>query len=315
MQEEEGADTMPRRQYPSPLWPGLLYISIVMSMIGLLLVLTLSGKSDNETSMVKISPIVLRELAMQCKATRVMIERAENHTFTFILHRGASKSAPENTLESMLQSKALSIPFVELDIRWSQDNVPYLMHDATLDRTTLSDGRLDSYHSSFLDTVILDYGPFLGNPFVQAASKPIYIPRLSVALELAREENIGLNLDCKNETSANLAALAGLILSSGVDLERLRININANLLDDFVVAYPTLSIWSDQLSFTGNQLTHIDTLAREAALVDAEFAATSDKRLLIYVRDTNISSLQVALAWRPHFIQFEEAYHFLQCAT
>jgi hypothetical protein len=53
-----------------------------------------------------------------------------------IAHRGASMLAPENTLaaaELAAQHEALGF---ETDIRISQDGMPFLMHDATLARTT-----------------------------------------------------------------------------------------------------------------------------------------------------------------------------------
>jgi glycerophosphoryl diester phosphodiesterase len=53
-----------------------------------------------------------------------------------IAHRGASGSAPENTLEAFdLAAKAGADAF-ELDVRLSRDGAPMVIHDAALDRTT-----------------------------------------------------------------------------------------------------------------------------------------------------------------------------------
>jgi glycerophosphoryl diester phosphodiesterase len=51
-------------------------------------------------------------------------------------HRGAAALAPENTIVAAELAFQLGAAGVETDIRMSQDGVPFLMHDATLLRTT-----------------------------------------------------------------------------------------------------------------------------------------------------------------------------------
>ncbi len=53
-----------------------------------------------------------------------------------VAHRGASGSAPENTLASVAQAIADHADFVELDVRLTKDGVPVVLHDADLRRTT-----------------------------------------------------------------------------------------------------------------------------------------------------------------------------------
>jgi glycerophosphoryl diester phosphodiesterase len=53
-----------------------------------------------------------------------------------IAHRGAATLAPENTLASMQAAADLGVYGVETDIDISKDGVLFLMHDATLNRTT-----------------------------------------------------------------------------------------------------------------------------------------------------------------------------------
>jgi len=53
-----------------------------------------------------------------------------------IAHRGASMLAPENTLAAEDLAVDLGASGIETDIHLSQDGIPYLMHDATLQRTT-----------------------------------------------------------------------------------------------------------------------------------------------------------------------------------
>lgn len=54
----------------------------------------------------------------------------------WIAHRGAGKLAPENTLAAFRQGAAHGYRMFECDVKLSRDGVPFLMHDASLARTT-----------------------------------------------------------------------------------------------------------------------------------------------------------------------------------
>ena len=54
----------------------------------------------------------------------------------WIAHRGAGKLAPENTLAAFRLGAAHGYRMFECDVKLSADGQPFLMHDATLDRTT-----------------------------------------------------------------------------------------------------------------------------------------------------------------------------------
>ncbi|EJE52670.1 glycerophosphoryl diester phosphodiesterase [Acidovorax sp. CF316] len=54
----------------------------------------------------------------------------------WIAHRGAGKLAPENTLAAFRLGAQHGYRMFECDAKLSRDGVPFLMHDATLQRTT-----------------------------------------------------------------------------------------------------------------------------------------------------------------------------------
>ena len=54
----------------------------------------------------------------------------------WIAHRGAGKLAPENTLAAFRLGASFGYRMFECDVKLSADGVPFLMHDATLQRTT-----------------------------------------------------------------------------------------------------------------------------------------------------------------------------------
>jgi glycerophosphoryl diester phosphodiesterase len=58
----------------------------------------------------------------------------------WIAHRGAGKLAPENTLAAFRLGAQHGYSAFECDVKLSADGVPFLLHDATLDRTSNAQG-------------------------------------------------------------------------------------------------------------------------------------------------------------------------------
>jgi glycerophosphoryl diester phosphodiesterase len=58
----------------------------------------------------------------------------------WIAHRGAGKLAPENTLAAFALGARHGYRAFECDVKLSADGVPFLLHDATLERTTDAQG-------------------------------------------------------------------------------------------------------------------------------------------------------------------------------
>ena len=58
----------------------------------------------------------------------------------WIAHRGAGTLAPENTLAAFRLGAAHGYRAFECDVKLSADGVPFLLHDATLERTTSGRG-------------------------------------------------------------------------------------------------------------------------------------------------------------------------------
>jgi len=61
-----------------------------------------------------------------------------------IAHAGCAGHGPENTLLSIACALSLGADAVEVDVRFTADGVPVLMHDETVDRTTDGQGPLAS---------------------------------------------------------------------------------------------------------------------------------------------------------------------------
>lgn len=77
-----------------------------------------------------------------------------------IAHRGASAYAPENTLPAFALALEQGADAIELDIQLTQDGVPVVLHDATVNRTTDWAGPVGAWTLAQLHDP--DYGPDAG---------------------------------------------------------------------------------------------------------------------------------------------------------
>ncbi|XP_040919029.1 glycerophosphodiester phosphodiesterase 1-like isoform X2 [Toxotes jaculatrix] len=74
------------------------------------------------------------------QAGRVLRPSAPSGGVPVVAHRGGSHDAPENTLAAIREASRNGATGVELDLGFTADGVPVLMHDETVDRTTNGSG-------------------------------------------------------------------------------------------------------------------------------------------------------------------------------
>ena len=108
----------------------------------------------------------------------------------WIAHRGAGHLAPENTLAAMRAGQALGYSMAECDITLSADGQPFLLHDATLDRTTSGQGLAMAQPWALLQA--LDAGAWHSPAH---AGEPM--PSLAALAAHARATGLKLNLELK----------------------------------------------------------------------------------------------------------------------
>ncbi len=105
-------------------------------------------------------------------------------------HRGVKDLCPENTAESIIRAFEIGLSFVEIDVKISKDEVPILLHDDTLDRTTSGNGFAIDY--LYDDIKKLDAGKFFYNK-----NTNIVVPKLQDILTLCINSNRNLNIELK----------------------------------------------------------------------------------------------------------------------
>ncbi len=105
-------------------------------------------------------------------------------------HRGAGKLAPENTLTAMRVGHAHGYRMVEFDVKLSADNVSFLLHDATLERTTSGRGRADAL--PWRELARLDAGGWHSAKYAGEM-----LPTLAAIARWARAHDVRCNVEIK----------------------------------------------------------------------------------------------------------------------
>lgn len=109
-----------------------------------------------------------------------------------IAHRGGGTLAPENTLAALAAAARCGCRGVEFDARLSAEGTPFLIHDATLDRTTTGRGLVSGATNAVLRALHAGrgYGPeFAGEP----------LPTLAEAIARCLELGLWANIEMKAE--------------------------------------------------------------------------------------------------------------------
>lgn len=108
----------------------------------------------------------------------------------WIAHRGAGKRAPENTLAAFRAGAAHGFRMFECDVKLSADDVPFLLHDSELERTTSGTGTAGARPWAALSQ--LDAGRWHG---AAHAGEPL--PTLAAIARFVLANGLAVNLEIK----------------------------------------------------------------------------------------------------------------------
>lgn len=138
-----------------------------------------------------------------------------SNTPFIIGHRGASRVAPENTLAAFRRALDDGADGIEFDVRLARDRVPVIIHDDTLRRTALIEGRVATLTSIELGEIDVGTWFNLRHPRrARAEYRRERLPTLAVAFEMVKERGARLYVEMKcapHEASALARAVATLI--------------------------------------------------------------------------------------------------------
>ena len=116
----------------------------------------------------------------------------------WIAHRGAGKFAPENTLAAFRVGAGHGYRAFECDVKLGADGVPFLLHDATLQRTTSGHGIAGKL--PWAELALLDAGGWHSRAF---AGEPL--PSLEGIARFCQRNAFALNIEIKPTPGEELA--------------------------------------------------------------------------------------------------------------
>ena len=126
----------------------------------------------------------------------------------WIAHRGAGKLAPENTLAAFRLGARHGYRAFECDVKLSADGIPFLLHDATLERT--SNGRGTAGERPWAELAQLDACHHRRYPITDVAESdwPVQegVPTLAAVLEVLRDFH-HLQLEVKARREEDVAVV------------------------------------------------------------------------------------------------------------
>lgn len=106
-------------------------------------------------------------------------------------HRGASNYAPENTMAAFELAVSQGAEGIETDVHLTKDNIPVIIHDEKIDRTTNNTGLVKDY--TYDEIRQLDAGSWMSKSF----SKETIIS-LEEFLKWIKDKDLLMNVELKN---------------------------------------------------------------------------------------------------------------------
>lgn len=127
-------------------------------------------------------------------------------------HRGFNSIAPENTIPAYILSSEKGYKYVEADVEFTSDNVPVLLHDATIDRTSNGSGKINQM--TYAQVLNYDFGSWKSAEY--AGTK---IPTFKEFIILCKRLGLHPYIELKSSgayTEAQIQSIVDIVYSVGM---------------------------------------------------------------------------------------------------
>lgn len=124
-----------------------------------------------------------------------------------VAHRGNMAEYPEDTMGAVLDAARLGADGIEIDAHQSADGTWWIMHDATVDRTTDGTGFVADLGDAEIEALVIDGGP----GFDAHRDAEVHPPRLEDVLTALADYSGLIIVDLQHATAVDLGDLASLL--------------------------------------------------------------------------------------------------------
>jgi len=170
------------------------------------------------------------------------------HSTALQAHRGVSTDRPENTMAAFRAAIDMGYDWIELDPKFTKDNVCVVLHDRTLDRTarTLSGEKppegLKIAEITYAEALEYEYGSWFSPEY--AGEK---LPTLEEALVCAREAGMPVKIDnvIESFTDEQTEILFSIIEKTGMEALAGFTCTRMDYLEKVVRRFPDITVHYD----------------------------------------------------------------------
>ena len=213
-----GLDHNPMRKFLRKLfkWFGYLALGVIVILAGIYIYLALQTGKPTET--------------------RQIFKRENSRPLVFA-HRGGGGLYPENTLGAFEYSAQMGVDFLELDVHSTSDGALVVMHDASVNRTTDGQGKINELTLSALKK--LDAGYLFtrdGGKTFPFRGRGITIPTLQEIFDAL--PNIKFNIEPKQVEPSIIKPLCELIRSRNMTEKIIVGSFRQTAIDEFRAECP-----------------------------------------------------------------------------
>lgn len=177
-------------------------------------------KTKNPIRLIAIWALVALVLLLLCACNITGDDQQNsNREINSVNHRGYA-DAPENTLAAFRLSKEKGFDMVECDVRFTKDNVPILLHDRYVNRTSSGSGRIANM--TFEQVRALDFGSWKNKQY-----KGEQIPTFYEFIDLCVQLQLHPYIEIKNgATIEQVQSLASVINDANISVTWIARNID-----------------------------------------------------------------------------------------
>lgn len=208
-----------------------------------------------------------------------------------INHRGARLEAPENTLSAYKLSAKNGFKYVETDVMFTSDNIPVLLHDDTIDRTSNGSGNISQM--TYEEAYQYDYSYDSSNSELEnkyTAYRGEKIPKFEEFIILCKRLSLHPYIEIKGTvTKAQAKILIDIVAKCGMLNCVSWISFNSNALVNVLDNYPKARVGLVTSNFNADTINIVKNSLRTGqneAFIDVYYTNATQTNVDLCIVDS-----------------------------